>query len=160
MDRIDKIANLYSKKNKNKIYVIYDSARATGGNYKNRKIGTGGYCEIFSFHTAKLMTTLGEGGMITTNNYQLAQKLYEMRSYGGENSWGMNYRMSKLQAIFGIEQLKKLDNLNNLRIKNSKRRYKYLKDCPQLILPKNTNYSKNIYYLFPLMLSPKFKKKG
>ena len=159
MDRIDKIANLYSKKNKNKIYVVYDSARATGGNYKNRKIGSGGYCEIFSFHTAKLMTTLGEGGMITTDNSYLAKKLYEMRSYGGESSWGMNYRMSKLQAIFGIEQLKKLDHLNSLRIKNSKRRYNNLKNYPYFILPKSTNYSKNIYYLYPLMLSSKYKKK-
>ena len=56
MDSIDELAKNYSNKNKNKIYVIYDAARAAGGNYKNKKIGSGGYCEIFSFHTAKPMT--------------------------------------------------------------------------------------------------------
>ncbi len=159
MDKIDQLAKLYSQKNKNKIYVIYDSARATGGNYKNRKIGSGGFCEIFSFHTAKLMTTLGEGGMITTNDNNLAKRLFKMRSYGGEEYWGMNYRMSKLQAVFGSEQLKKLEKLNNLRIKNSKRREENLKNYNQFVIPKNTSYSKNIYYLYPLMLSSKYKKK-
>jgi len=156
MDSIDKLARIYSNKNKNKIYVIYDSARATGGNYKDKKIGTGGYCEIFSFHTAKPMTTLGEGGMITTDNDRLAYELYQMRSYGGEEMWGMNYRMSKVQAAFGIEQIKKLDKSNYLRIANSKRRAKNLRDCEQFIIPEDASYSNNIYYMYPLMLSSKY----
>jgi perosamine synthetase len=159
IDSIDKLAKTYSNKNKNKIYVIYDSARAAGGNYKNRKIGIGGYCEIFSFHTAKPMTTMGEGGMITTNDRNLADKLFQMRSYGGEESWGMNYRMSKLNAAFGIEQIKKLNLFNNLRRKNSKRRDANLKGCDEFILPKDTKYSKNIYYLYPLMLAAKYNEK-
>ena len=158
IDSIDDLAKYYSKKNNKKIFVIYDSARATGGNYKNRKIGTGGYCEIFSFHTAKPMTTLGEGGMVTTNSNYLAKQLYQMRSYGGEDSWGMNYRMSKLQAVFGIQQIKKLDKLNRLRIKNSKRRNQNLKGYKKFILPKDTSYSQNIYYLYPLRLSAECKK--
>jgi|TARA_B110000483_G_scaffold236930_1_gene310876 perosamine synthetase len=158
MDSIDELAKNYSRKNKNKIYVIYDSARAAGGNYKNRKIGTGGYCEIFSFHTAKPMTTMGEGGMITTDSDYLAKELNQMRSYGGEESWGMNYRMSKLQAVFGIEQIKKLNRSNNLRRKNSKRRDSNLKGCEKFILPKDTNYSKNIYYMYPLMLSSDYNE--
>ncbi len=158
MDSIDELANFYSNKNNNKIYVIYDSARAAGGNYKNRKIGTGGYCEIFSFHTAKPMTTMGEGGMVTTNSDYLAKELNQMRSYGGEEFWGMNYRMSKLQAVFGIEQIKKLDRSNNLRIKNSKRRDANLKGCKKFILPSDTKYSKNIYYMYPLMLSKDYNE--
>ena len=156
MDAIDELAKIYSKKNRNKIYVIYDSARATGGNYKDKKIGTGGYCEIFSFHTAKPMTTLGEGGMITTNSDQLAYELYQMRSYGGEEMWGMNYRMSKVQAAFGIEQIKKLDKSNHMRIENSRRRDKNLRDCEQFIIPEDASYSNNIYYMYPLMLSSKY----
>jgi perosamine synthetase len=158
MDSIDELAKNYSNKNKNKIYVIYDSARAAGGNYKNKKIGTGGYCEIFSFHTAKPMTTMGEGGIITTNSDYLAKKLIQMRSYGGEESWGMNYRMSKLQAAFGIEQIKKLDRSNSLRRKNSIRRDLNLKGCDKFILPTDTKYSKNIYYMYPLMLSPNYNE--
>ena len=156
IDTIDELAKIYTKKNKNKIYVIYDSARAAGGNYKNRKIGIGGYCEIFSFHTAKLMTTMGEGGMITTNDRNLADKLYQMRSYGGEESWGMNYRMSKVQAVFGIQQLKKLDKLNNLRIINAKRRDNNLRFYEDFVIPEDTQYSNNIYYMYPLMLSSKY----
>ena len=152
------MAKTYSNKNKNKIFVIYDSARAVGGNYKNRKIGSGGYCEIFSFHTAKPMTTMGEGGIVTTNSDYLARKLIQMRSYGGEESWGMNYRMSKLQAAFGIEQIKKLDRSNILRRKNSMRRNLNLKGCDKFILPADTKYSENIYYMYPLMLSPSYKE--
>jgi dTDP-4-amino-4,6-dideoxygalactose transaminase len=105
------------------------------------------------------MTTMGEGGMITTNDDELAHKLYQMRSYGGEEMWGMNYRMSKIQAVFGIEQLKKLDFLNNCRIKNAKRRGANLDGCKKLVTPKNNDYSNHIYYLYALMLTPEYSLK-
>ena len=115
----------------------------------------GGYC-IFVFIQPNLLS--GEGGIITTNSDYLAKKLIQMRSYGGEDSWGMNYRMSKLQAAFGIEQIKKLDRSNSLRRKNSIRRDSNLKGCDKFILPTDTKYSKNIYYMYPLMLSPNYNE--
>tara|TARA_B100001057_G_scaffold499567_1_gene610738 strand:+ start:3290 stop:4501 length:1212 start_codon:yes stop_codon:yes gene_type:complete len=152
VDKIDILAKKYSKKYGTKICVVYDSARAAGVNYKKSKVGNGGLCEIFSFHGAKLMTTFGEGGMITTNNKSLWNKLKEMQSYGGEYSWGLNYRMSKVEAAFGIEQLKRLDEMNNKRIRVAKRRISNLKGLKNIILPSNPDYSQSIYYLFPILV--------
>ena len=153
IDKIDSIARKYSKKFGTKIRVIYDAARAAGVNYKKRKVGGGGYCEIFSFHGAKLMTTLGEGGMITTNNKNL------WKSYGGEYSWGMNYRMSKVEAAFGIQQLKNLNKMNNQRINAANKRIKYLSGLKNIILPVDPDYSKSVYYLFPILISNKWSYK-
>ena len=156
---IDDIAATYSNKYGSNIKVIYDAARAPGVIYKDSKVGSGGFCEIFSFHSAKLMTTMGEGGMITTNNSALNKKLKAMRSYGGENEWGMNYRMSKVQASFGRVQLTRLDNLNNLRRKVAKRRTKILCNIKDIYLPTDVEYSKNMFYLYPIKVNGKWGKR-
>jgi dTDP-4-amino-4,6-dideoxygalactose transaminase len=67
--------------------VIGDAARAAGGGYKGGKIGKWGWMTIFSFHTMKNMSTLGEGGMITTDDGDIVPRLREMRQFGGEH-WG------------------------------------------------------------------------
>lgn len=109
---------------KNNYILIEDAACAVGSEYKGRKIGGSGNMACFSFHPRKIITT-GEGGMITTNDSTVADKLRKLRHHGMSVSdverhdskqviietyqeIGYNYRMTDLQAAMGIAQLKKL----------------------------------------------------
>ena len=98
---------------KHNIYLISDSCHAIGGKYKGREVGSIADFSTFSFHPVKNMTT-GEGGMVTTNNQKLAQKIKTFRNHGitsdhrerAENgSWfyemddlGYNYRITDFQC--------------------------------------------------------------
>jgi dTDP-4-amino-4,6-dideoxygalactose transaminase len=108
------------------IYVIGDACQAHGATYEGKMIGSFGDVECFSFYPTKNMTT-GEGGMLTTNNDELAEKAISLRNHGRENTkWGYehgclgyNYRMTDIAAAIGIEQLKKLPKFNEMRRKNA-----------------------------------------
>ena len=108
--------------------VIEDASHAIGGQYKNHPVGSCEYSDIciFSFHPVKIITT-GEGGLATTNNPDLAQRMTDLRSHGivrersrfervSSGPWmyeqqklGFNYRMTDIQAALGISQLGRLD---------------------------------------------------
>ena len=88
-----------------------------------KKVGSFG-TGCFSFYPTKNMTT-GEGGIITTNNDEVAAKLRRIISHGSEKRYhhlhlGYNYRMTDISAAIGLEQLKKLPNFNQKRIENAK----------------------------------------
>ena len=112
---------------KNGLHVIGGAAQAHGAKYDGKMIGSFGDAECFSFYPTKNMTT-GEGGMITTNNEELAEMAYSIRNHGRERTkWGYehgrlgyNYRMTDVAAAIGIEQLKKLPKFNDKRIENAK----------------------------------------
>lgn len=101
--------------------IIEDAAHAAGTEYKGKKIGSIN-TTCFSFHPCKNMTT-AEGGMITTNNQELADKLHRMRLNGIQKDgiyqdmidWGFKFNMNEISAVIGIEQLKKLDKMNQRR---------------------------------------------
>lgn len=154
VDKIEKIVNIYSKKYNHKIYTVYDSARIVGGKYGNAKVGNGGDCEIFSFHSAKIISTMGEGGMITTNNHDLASKIYDMRNYGGDKNWGLNYRITSIGALMGSLQFQRIDDITKKRIEVAKKRLSYLNNQKKIILPKIKN---NIFYIFPIRLGSEYK---
>lgn len=97
------------------IPVIYDSAHAFLCKYKNKPIGGFGDAEMFSFHAAKLFTTI-EGGAITTNDARLYKKLKQLINFGIKNEEsvsgiGLNGKMSEINAIFGLLSLKKIDKI-------------------------------------------------
>ena len=122
MDEIMKIAH------KNKLKVIEDCAQAPGGKYKGKTLGTIGDCGIFSFQESKNMVT-GEGGMLVTDNEEIANLARMVRNHGEvvlpelkKRSYkseflGWGYRMTELEAAIGIVQLSKLDKMNQDRIK-------------------------------------------
>lgn len=117
---IDKIIEIAKDHN---IFVIEDAAQAHGAEYKGKKVGGFGNIGIFSFYPTKNMTT-GEGGMITTNNEEIAEKARMIRNHGQKTLYlhemlGFNYRMTNIAAAIGIAQLKKLDGLNERRIRNA-----------------------------------------
>ena len=117
-----------------KIFIIEDAACAAGAMYKNQYAGTLGDIGCFSFHPRKSITT-GEGGMITTNNKDLAEKVSMLRNHGASiseeqrhngpkpyilpefNLLGYNYRMTDLQGAMGVAQINKLDQFIKERSK-------------------------------------------
>jgi perosamine synthetase len=106
------------------LIVIEDACHALGAEYKKRRIGSVAHMTVFSFHPVKHLTT-GEGGMVTTDNPQLAQTLRRFRNHGIDNDararhaagqWyyemvllGFNYRLSDIACALGIQQLTKLE---------------------------------------------------
>ena len=104
------------------LHLIEDCAQAHGAEYRGRKVGsfaTG----CFSFYPTKNMTT-GEGGMITTNDDSLEQRLHLLRSHGDTGKYnhvslGYNYRMMNIQGALGLAQLTKLEEFTAKRIKNA-----------------------------------------
>src|SRR3989344_1064 len=126
-DEIQKVCDKHS------VYFIADSAESLGATYKYRKIGEIAPVHMFSFFPNKNVTT-SEGGMITTDDDVLAEKIRMLRNQGQNGRYnhfmlGYNYRMTEMQAALGIVQLKRLDwiiaeknkitNVYNLRFKNN-----------------------------------------
>ena len=132
--------------------VIGDAARALGGGYKGGKIGGFGWMTVFSFHTMKNMTTLGEGGAITTNDAEVAARLRGIRQFGGHGGWGSNYKMTKIQAATGIVQLKRLDGFIEGRRRVAKARDEMLAGIPELTVPYEPADCVHSYYLYTLLV--------
>ena len=109
------------------LYVLGDAAQAHGAKYKGKMIGSFGNVECFSFYPTKNITT-GEGGMITTNDSEIAEKAISIRNHGRQKTkWGYehgrlgyNYRMTDLAAAIGLIQMSRLPNFNKKRQENAK----------------------------------------
>ena len=135
--------------------VIGDAARAAGGEYKGTKIGKMGWATVFSFQTMKNMTTLGEGGMITTDDPDLNEYLHDVRMYGTWiGDWGTSNVMTKPQAAVGRVQLKKLDSFIAMRRRIAKARNEMLAGTPGVIISEDVECKEHSFYLYPVMLIP------
>tara|TARA_B110000027_G_C16089717_1_gene287802 strand:+ start:205 stop:1506 length:1302 start_codon:yes stop_codon:yes gene_type:complete len=172
-----KLKNLSKK---NKFIIIEDCCEAHGATIKGKKIGSFGDISTWSFYVAHNMTT-AEGGMVlikSRKHYSVCSELREfgrLKSYKGQrygftlkskngglsdfderyvfHRIGWNFRMSDAPAAFGIEQLKKLEVMNNKRIQNAKFLINNLRKFNQLDLPKmNTKIIKNTFYSFPIII--------
>ena len=151
MDAINKIAG--------KIPLVEDGACAAGAAYKNKPAGGLGNIGCFSFHPRKSITT-GEGGMITTNDDNLAERISQLRNHGASiseeqrhhgpkpyiladfNIMGFNYRMTDIQGAVGAVQLSKLDQFIEERNHWASYYTKELANIPWLKTPEFTsNYS-------------------
>ena len=143
---------------KNNLRVIEDCAQSPGGKYKNRNLGTIGDCGVFSFQESKNIMT-GEGGMLLTDNENIANIARMVRNHGEmiiptlkERTYkseflGWGYRMTELEAALGIAQLEKMEHLNDERIKLAE----YLSDAIKKIDGlQHTKYKfvKHVYYIF------------
>ncbi|MCK5803895.1 MAG: DegT/DnrJ/EryC1/StrS family aminotransferase, partial [Lentisphaeria bacterium] len=125
------------------------AARSCGGGYKGGKIGKRGLMNIFSFHTMKNMTTLGEGGMVTTDDDKVAEFCRSVRMYGGGvEEWGTSNVMTKVQAAVGLVQLSKLDSFVGKRHHLAEARDVMLAGIPEVILPLEPEDCTNSYYLY------------
>lgn len=145
--------------------VIEDCAQSPGAEYKGKKTGTFGDLAAFSFQRTKNMTT-GEGGMIITDDEQLAHRCRLVRNHGeafsmGQkreylaNVLGWNYRMTEMEAAIGIEQLKKLDAFNDVRIRNSQHLTKGLTGIEGITPAFEASYVKHVYSTYALRYNEK-----
>jgi dTDP-4-amino-4,6-dideoxygalactose transaminase len=146
---MDPIIELARKKG---VTVIEDAAQAHGAAYKQRKAGSMGDMACFSFYSAKNMTT-GEGGMITTNDDDLAQALRMIRTHGEERPYwvsrvGNNYHMTEMAAALGIVQLRKLQGFVERRRENAKILTKELEASGKLATPVEPEGMSHAWYLY------------
>lgn len=128
----------------NNLKLIFDSAHAFGSKVDNKYIGQFGDAEVFSSSPTKLMTT-GEGGLVTTNNDELAKQIRIGRNYGDDGSYdckfiGMNARMAEFNAILGIESLKLIEDHIRMREKIVEIYQKELKEIPLAFQRISSNY--------------------
>lgn len=140
-------------------YLIEDAAEMHGQTYKGKKCGSFGDISIFSFYPNKHITT-GEGGMIMTDDAELAERCSKLRNLAFEpkgrrfihNELGWNYRMTNMQAALGLAQLEKIDEhiIKKRIIGNAYQ--EGLKGLGGMLLPlKKTEYAENIYWVFGLV---------
>ena len=120
--------------------IIYDAAHAIGAKYRARPIGGYGKASCYSFQSNKNMTCLGEGGAVTTNDPEFAEKIRQLKTFGyvyGKQlkvaSIGFNYRMTKAQCAVGITQLAKIDRVNEMKRRLMIEMNRLLSDIPEII---------------------------
>jgi len=145
----------------NNLKVIEDCAQAPGAEYKGKKVGTFGDCGIFSFQETKNMMT-GEGGMLVTNDEEIAKTSQMIRNHGEmvlptlkartyrSEILGWGYRMTELEAAIGIVQLSKLDKMNDERIKLANYLTQKIQNIDGLDHVKN-DYVKHVYYVYAML---------
>ena len=155
MDDLLKLAARHPHPRHGPLVVIGDAARACGGGYRDTKIGKKGWMTVFSFHTMKNMTTLGEGGAITTDDDAVLPRLREIRQFGGEH-WGSSYKMTKVQAAVGSVQLRRLDGFIAARRRLAAARSAMLEGCPELTLPHEPEGCFHSYYMYTMLVSPQW----
>ncbi len=150
--------------------IIEDASHAIGGKYQDKSIGCCQYSDItvFSFHPVKIITT-AEGGLATTNDDSLADKMKSLRSHGitrdtslmtsvSEGDWyyqqidlGFNYRMTELQAALGLSQMKRLDEFVARR-HECKEYYDELLDNVSIVTPFQSPDCYSSLHLYPILL--------
>ena len=139
-----------------RLFLVEDAAQAHGAEYKGQKVGGLGDVGCFSFYATKNMTT-GEGGMITTNNDELARRARLLRSHAQTKKYhhttlGYNYRMTELSAAVGLVQLKKLNQLNAKRIKNAEMLSEGIEKIRGLTPPYVEEYVKHVFHQYVILV--------
>ena len=142
------------------IKIIEDAAEAIGLDYKNRACGSLGDVSAFSFYPNKHITT-GEGGMVLTDDDQIAERCLGSRNLCFKESRrfrheriGWNFRMTNIQAAIGLAQLEKLDQTISRKRWIGKKYNELLNGCVSLQLPlPETSYAKNVYWVYPVVLN-------
>ena len=132
--------------------VIEDAAQAHGAEYHGKKAGNLGDTACFSFYATKNMTT-GEGGMIVTDNDEIADKARLLRDHGQASKYqhvlvGYNYRMTEIAAAIGLVQLQKLDGWVKQRRANAAALTKGLEGIEGLVPPSEGNWMVHSYYQY------------
>lgn len=134
------------------IKVIEDCAQAHGATYKSQRVGSLGDLACFSFYPTKNLGALGDGGMIVTDNPDLAEKAYQIREYGWVDRYvsricGWNTRLDELQAAVLRVKLKYLDADNASRVRLAATYNQLLPDA-DVILPQERADSRCVYHLY------------
>ncbi|MDR3587458.1 MAG: DegT/DnrJ/EryC1/StrS family aminotransferase [Desulfosporosinus sp.] len=163
---LDEIMDLAREHN---LFVLEDAAHAVYTQYKGKLIGSNGNATAFSFYATKNLAT-GEGGMVTTNDDTLAEKIRIMSSHGmSRNAWnrytatgswyyevlypGFKYNMTDIQAALGITQLAKLERMQGIRLEIAERFNEEFSKMPELEIPVTKDYARHAWHLYILKLN-------
>ena len=147
---------------KHSIYVIEDAAEAHGAEYKGKKVGSLGDISCFSFYGNKIITT-GEGGMLITNDGEIAEKARMLRDHCmskekryWHSSIGYNYRMTNLQAAVGMAQMERIEEFIAIKRRNAQLYNALLAKVPGITLPPEQLWAKNIYWMYSILVEENF----
>ncbi|EHQ92001.1 UDP-4-amino-4,6-dideoxy-N-acetyl-beta-L-altrosamine transaminase [Desulfosporosinus youngiae] len=163
---MDEIMDLAREHN---LFVLEDAAHAVYTKYKGQLIGSIGNATAFSFYATKNLAT-GEGGMVTTNDQALADKIRIMSSHGmSRNAWnrytasgswyyeilhpGFKYNMTDIQAALGLTQLEKLERMQGIRREIAERFNEEFGKMPELEVPPEKDYARHAWHLYIIKLN-------
>ncbi|NBG89530.1 UDP-4-amino-4,6-dideoxy-N-acetyl-beta-L-altrosamine transaminase [Isachenkonia alkalipeptolytica] len=164
MDEIKRIAD------KHHLIIIEDAAHALGSEYKGRKVGSQADMVEFSFHPVKPITT-AEGGVITTNNKALYEKMMTFRTHGitkarerltenhgpwyhEQQSLGYNYRLTDIQSALGTSQMSKIDSFISKRREIVKLYNEAFKSVSEIITPYEADFSNSGWHIYVIKVNP------
>jgi dTDP-4-amino-4,6-dideoxygalactose transaminase len=171
MDPILELAREYGLK------VIEDCAQAQGATYHGRPVGSLGDAAAFSFCQDKIMTTGGEGGMLTTNNEEVWRRAWAYKDHGKSlevltpnphpsvfrwlhESFGTNWRMTEMQAAIGRVGLRKIPHWLEIRRRNARTLNNAFQRIPALLVPVPSEEFGHSYYKFYVFVRPERLKKS
>lgn len=144
LEPILEIANKYN------LFVIEDAAQSLGALYKRKKIGTFGDCGCFSFFPTKNLGCYGDGGMIITDNLEIAEKIKILRVHGAKPKYhhlivGYNSRLDAIQAVCLSLKLKYIDEWNKKRREKANIYNELLSSCTEVTLPFINDDSSHVF---------------
>jgi len=167
MDPIMEIAE------KHDLYVIEDAACALGSKYNKRNVGSIGDIGCFSFHARKGITT-GEGGMVVTNDKEIAEKIRYLSVFGMKTAWerektesfmipqffdiGYNYKMSDISAAIGVAQMKKIDRIIQQKQNLAKYWDNILDQMTLITKPFNSNKCFHVYQSYVALVDKQINR--
>lgn len=163
--------------NKNDLFVVEDCAQAHGAKYKGRPVGSIGHISTWSFCQDKIMSTGGEGGMVTTNDRVLWSKMWSYKDHGKSwesvyktqhppgfrwlhDSFGTNWRMTEMQAVIGRIQLKRMCGWSMRRLKNSDYLDHVCNKIPAIRVPSIPQYITHARYKYYVFIEADYLKAG
>ncbi len=140
------------------LLVIEDSAEAHGATYKGKLVGSIGHINAFSFYANKIITT-GEGGMVTTDDDQLAARARSLKDLAHSqdkrfihNHLGYNYRMTSMQAALGSGQLKHIEEFITHKLHMANLYAQGLAGIPGLTLPATRDWATHVYWMYAILI--------
>lgn len=157
------------------LYVIEDCAQAHGALYRGKPVGSIGHIGAWSFCQDKIMTTGGEGGMVTTNNEALWKKMWSYKDHGKSwdavynrqhppgfrwlhESFGTNWRMMEMQAVIGRIQLKRMPEWHRIRLEYASRIWDNARGLPALRVPDVPQHIAHAAYKTYIFVEPQALK--
>ena len=155
------------------LFVVEDCAQAHGAKIYDQSVGSFGDVSAWSFCQDKIISTAGEGGMVTTSNVDLWESVWSFKDHGKSHDWvfnrehppgfrwlhqrfGSNFRLTELQSSIGRIQLKCLPDWNSKRARNAAILTSYLQDIPTVRLPQIPDFINHAWYKFYLYINQDF----
>jgi perosamine synthetase len=142
--------------------VVEDAAEAHGACYRNRRVGSLGILNCFSFYGNKIITT-GEGGMLMTDDENLVERARFLRDHAmspERRYWhpeiGYNYRMTNLQAALGVAQLEQIEAFIAQKRSIAQTYNRLLENVPGLVLPPEAEWASSVYWMYSILVTEAF----